>query len=134
MEICNNTNIPVIANLKLSIQANDKKVDATLFKRIVGSLRYVCNSRLDISYGVGMVSRFMSDLIQSHLATAKHILCYLKGTADFGLFFPKKSDSTDGVLRAWSYSDWCGDQVDRKNTYGYLFKYMGAPISWCSKK
>ncbi|RDX60905.1 Copia protein, partial [Mucuna pruriens] len=29
---------------------------------------------------------------------------------------------------------WCGDKVERKNTYGYLFKYLDAPISWCSKK
>ncbi|BAU01092.1 hypothetical protein VIGAN_11025000, partial [Vigna angularis var. angularis] len=115
MEGCNNANVPVIENTKMFIQADDKKVDATLFKQIVGSLRYVCNSRPDISYGVGLVSRFMSDPRQSHISTAKHILRYLKGTIEFGLYFPKKTDGINGVLKAWSDSDWCGDQMDRKS-------------------
>ncbi|XP_052724604.1 secreted RxLR effector protein 161-like [Vigna angularis] len=134
MEGCNSANVPVLANTKLSIQADDKKADATLFKQIVGSLRYVCNSRPDISYCVGLVSRFMSDPRQSHLSTAKHILPYLKGTIDFGLCFPKKTDRMTGVLKAWSDSDWCGDQKDRKSTFGYVIKYMGAWFSCCSKK
>ena len=31
-------------------------------------------------------------------------------------------------------SYWCGDKVDRRSTFRYLFKYLGSPISWCSKK
>ena len=31
-------------------------------------------------------------------------------------------------------SDWCGDKSDRKNTLGYIFKFLKAPISWCFKK
>lgn len=34
----------------------------------------------------------------------------------------------------YSDSDWCGDRVGRRSTYGYLFKLLGSPISWCSKK
>ena len=40
----------------------------------------------------------------------------------------------EDYLEAWSDSDWCGDKVGRKSTYGYFFKYLKAPISWCSKK
>ncbi|WVY90763.1 hypothetical protein V8G54_036277 [Vigna mungo] len=134
MEKCNSTTIPVMTNLRLTDHLEEKKVDATLYKQIVGSLRYICNSRPDISYGVGLISRFMSDPRQSHLAAAKHVLRYLKGTADFGLFFPKKCDNVKRALEAWYDADWCGDKVDRKSTFGYLFKYMGATISWCSKK
>ncbi|WVZ21733.1 hypothetical protein V8G54_000277 [Vigna mungo] len=131
---CNCTTIPVIANLKLTSQQEETKVDATLYKQIVGTLRYICNTRPDISYGVGLISRFMHDPRQSHLAAAKHILRYLKGTVDFGLLFPKKSESTHGTLEAWCDADWSGDPIDRKSTFGYLFKWMGASISWCSKK
>ncbi|XP_017441208.1 secreted RxLR effector protein 161-like [Vigna angularis] len=123
-----------MVNLKLSSQEKESKVDATLFKQLVGSLRYMCNSRPNISFGVRLVSRFMHDPRQSHPAAAKHILCYLKGTTNYDLLFPKKFDSMSGVLEAWCDSDWSGDQVDRKSTYGYLFKCMGASISWCSKK
>jgi hypothetical protein len=34
----------------------------------------------------------------------------------------------------YSDSDWCGDGVDRRITSGYLFKYLGIPIAWYSKK
>ncbi|XP_047147225.1 secreted RxLR effector protein 161-like [Vigna umbellata] len=134
MENCNNVSIPVISNLKLTDQGDEKKVDATLYIQIVGSLRYIYNSRPDISYGVGLVSRFMNEPRLSDMSTAKHILRYLKGTTYFGLLFPKKTNNVEGVLEVWCDSDWCGDKVDRKSTFDYLFKYMGAPISWCSKK
>ena len=35
---------------------------------------------------------------------------------------------------SYSDSDWCGDKVDRRNTSEYLFKFLGGPISWSSKK
>ncbi|XP_017423576.1 uncharacterized mitochondrial protein AtMg00810-like [Vigna angularis] len=131
---CNNTVVPIMVNLKLSNLEEERKVDATLFKQIVGSLRFLCNSRPNINFAVGLVSRFMSDLRHTHRITAKHILRYLKATTDFGLFFPKGYNSLNRVLEAWSDSDWCGDQVERKSTHGYLFKYGGASISWCSRK
>lgn len=98
--------------MKLTEELDEKAVDATLFKQIIRSLRYLCNNRSDISYGVGLISRFMNDPRVSHMAATKHILRYLKGTIDFGLFFPRETN-----------------QVERKNTFGYLFKYMNAPIS-----
>lgn len=134
LKTCNNTSILVMANLKLSYQEEENKVDATLFKQIVGTLCYICNSRSDISFGVELISRFMHDPTHLHLSAAKHILRYLKGTTDYGILFPRKVDSTGGVLEAWCDADWSGDQVDRKSTFGYLFKLMGASKSWCSKK
>ncbi|XP_047159680.1 secreted RxLR effector protein 161-like [Vigna umbellata] len=118
-----------MANLQLTCQQEETKVDTTLFKQIVGTLRYICNSRLNISFGVGLVGKFMHDPRQSHLAAAKYIMRYLKGTTDYGLHFPRKVDSTYDILKAWCDADWSGDQVDRNNTFGYLFKLMGASIS-----
>ncbi|XP_014506257.1 uncharacterized protein LOC106766008 [Vigna radiata var. radiata] len=131
---CNSTSVSVMANTKLSLQHEETKVDATLFKQIVGTFRYICSSRPDISFGVGLVSRFMHDPRQSHITTAKHVVRYLKGTIDYGLYFPRKINETIGVLEAWCNADWSGDQVDRKSTFEYLFKLLGASISWCSKK
>jgi len=52
---------PIEANPKLEKCGEEEKVDATLFKKIVGSLRYLCNSRPDIGFSVGLVSRYMDD-------------------------------------------------------------------------
>ena len=34
----------------------------------------------------------------------------------------------------YSDSNWYGDKVDKRSTFGYLFKYLRGLISWCSKK
>ena len=69
-----------------------------------------------------------------HLTTAKRILRYVKGTLEYGVLFPRKTDQRTVSLLGYSDSDWCGDKTDRKSTTRYLFKFLGAPISWCSKK
>jgi len=38
------------------------------------------------------------------------------------------------LIEAYSDSDWCGDKVDRRSTFGYLFLFLNASVSWCSKK
>ena len=37
------------------------KVDATLYRSIIGGLRYLVHTRPDIAFTVGYVSRFMED-------------------------------------------------------------------------
>lgn len=87
---CNLAVTPVEVNLKLEKGGDEKAMDATVFKQMVGSLRYIYNSRPDISYGVGLVSRFMDDPRHSHLVAVKRILRYLKGTLEFGVLFPNE--------------------------------------------
>lgn len=129
MENCNEAVTPLESNCKLQLIESKNGVDSTLYKQIVGSLRFVCNGRPDIAFGVGLVSRFMTDPRISHMTAAKRILRYLKGTLDFGLLFPKSKEKLLAEVAAYSDSDWCGDQADRKSTSGYLFKFLGAPIS-----
>nr|KYP66622.1 Copia protein [Cajanus cajan] len=131
---CNAAVTPMETGLKLVSNSEEKQVNPTLFKQIVGSLRYLCNSRPDISFAVGMISRFMSDPRLSHLLAAKRVLRYIRGTLEFGLLFPKKHDQQKVELVGFSESDWSGDAEDRRSTAGYLFKFLGVPISWSSKK
>jgi len=67
---CNSSSSPTETNVKLVMNEEEEHVDPILFKQIVGSLRYLCNSRHDIAYAVGIISRFMSELRVSHLLTA----------------------------------------------------------------
>lgn len=128
---CNEAMTPTEVNLKVEAHKEEKPVNGTLYKQIVGSLRYVCNSRPDISFVVGVASRFMSDPRVPHLIMVKRVLRYLKGTMDYGILFPNRSEES---LTGFADSDWCGNKVDSKSTTGFIFRYAGAPISWCSKK
>jgi Reverse transcriptase (RNA-dependent DNA polymerase) len=56
MNECNPVNTPVESGTKLSRYDEGKMVDATLYRSLVGSLRYLTCTRPDIAYGVGLVS------------------------------------------------------------------------------
>jgi len=68
---------------------NDKrgKITFTTFKNLVGCLRYLTCTRLDILSGVGFMSRFMEILIMTHFRALKRILWYIKSVVDFSLFY-----------------------------------------------
>lgn len=58
MEICNVATTPT--KKKITASNNDEEeVDNIRYKQMVGSLRFLCNSRLDICFSVGVLSRFM---------------------------------------------------------------------------
>jgi len=72
--------------MKLSREGNENFVDSTLFKSLVGSLRYLTITRPDIVYGVGLVSCYMETPKESHWLAAKRIR-YIKVTLNLGLFY-----------------------------------------------
>ena len=133
MENCETAITLADTNQKLDSDSDGENVDATTFKQMVGSLRYLCNTIPDICYVVGIVSRFMSKPKWSHYQAAVRILRYVKGTLKYGVLFLSERKIESEFL-SYSESDWCRDRVDRRSTSGYLFKFLGGPISWCSKK
>ncbi|RDY08990.1 hypothetical protein CR513_06716, partial [Mucuna pruriens] len=118
-------------SLKLSRFDSGEKEDPTLFKSLVGSLRYLTSTRPDIMYAVGVVCRFMEAPTSTHMKAAKRILRYLKGTLDFGLFY---SSSNEFKLVEFCDSDFAGDVDDRKSTTGFVFFMGGCAFTWNSKK
>lgn len=122
MQNCNPAVTPMEPGLKLSKTSEGNKVNATLYKQIIGSLRYLCNTRPDIAYSVGVVSRFMEEPRETHLLAAKRILRYVKGSLDLGILFPvRMNEETKAEFLGFTDADWCGDQDDRKSTAGYIF-------------
>lgn len=75
---CNPVNTPMERGTKLSKFDDGEEVDFTLFKSLIGSLRYLTCTRSDILFPVGVLSRFMEAPTSTPLTVAKRILCYLK--------------------------------------------------------
>jgi hypothetical protein len=87
---CNPSNTPMEPRLKLSKSSSAPAVDSTQYRSIVGSLRYLVNSRPDLTYAVGYVSRFMESPTSEHMLAVKRILRYISRTLHFGCHYQRK--------------------------------------------
>ena len=119
------------ARLKLSKDGTTAEVDATEYRSVVGSLRYLVHTRPDISFAVGMVSHFMEKPRQEHMAAVKHLLRYIAGTVEFGLVYPKLL-GVDNSLTGYNDSDLGGDSDDRKSTTDIIFFLGTKAVAWQS--
>lgn len=112
---------------------DDEAISPAFMREAVGRLLYLARgTRPDIACIVGQLARFQTDPGVAHLCAIKRVLRYLKGTKQYGLFFP--AGQRDFQLRGYADSDHAGDTEDRKSTGGSIFFLGGAPITWRSKK
>jgi hypothetical protein len=132
MELCNMVCSPIVPGTRLSKDENGKSVDSTNFKQMVGCLMYLIATRPDMCYSICLIARYMERPTEIHLAAAKRILRYLKGTVNFGILY--RRGVLNQELKGWTDSDYAGDVDDRKSTSGYVFKLGSGAISWSSKK
>jgi hypothetical protein len=72
---------------------------------MIGSLLYVTTSKPYVMQVVGHVARFQETIKESHVLAVKRIFRYLKGTKEFGLWYPKGKDLS---LIAYTDADWVG--------------------------
>ncbi|GJZ39769.1 zinc finger, CCHC-type containing protein [Tanacetum coccineum] len=131
MSKCNPAKWPMDPKLQLTKDEGGKEVDPTKYRRIIGSLRYLINTRPDLSYSVGVVSKFMQSPRESHYAAVKKILRYLKGTTGYGLKYRKGGN---GKICGYSDSSHASDIEDRRGTTGMVFYYSQNPVTWASHK
>ena len=118
MEDCKLVSTPMIIGCKLSKDDESKEVDQRIYRSMIGSLLYVTTSRPDVMQAIGQVVRFQAAPKENHIITVKRIFSYLKGTLDFGIWYPKGNDLT---LIAYLDIDWAGCVDDRKSTSGTAF-------------
>ena len=118
MQDCRPMAMPMITKWKKIDASEDKEVDPTLYKQLIGSLMYLVNTRPNICYVVNTLSQFMVEPKRAHWAVAKHILRYVRGTVNFGLRYTKGDDIK---LSGFTNANWAGSSVDRKSTTGYCF-------------
>lgn len=129
---CNPTKLPMDPKESLSKDEEGKPVDSTMFKSMIGGLRYLVHTRPDIASSVGVVSRYMERPTILHQLAAKRILRYVKGTLNFGLVY-KKTSSVNSIV-GYSDSDLGGHSDDRRSTGGMVFYLNSSLVSWGSQK
>ena len=88
---------------------------------MIGCLLYLIASCPNISFNVGVCTRFQANPKMSHLIAVKRIIKYVSGNSDFGLFYSKESNV---FLAGYSNADWAVNADDTKSTTGGCF-YVG---------
>jgi len=133
MVTCNACDTPMEPRLKLYKTKEGEVVEPTTYRSIIGSLRYIVNTRPDLAFSVGMVSRYMEAPGKAHWAAVKRILRYLKGTIGYGCKYGKGT-ALSPILLGYSDSDFAGGVEDRKSTTGVVFFLGGSLVTWASQK
>ena len=119
MSECNYTRFPMELGSKRNADKGGIPIDATEYRRMIGCLRYLLHTRPDLSYSVGLASRFMEKPTMMHTKSMKQIMRYLKGTIDLGLVYIQGGGT--GEIVGYTESDLGADLVERRSTGGMAF-------------
>lgn len=134
MSEANPVTVPMDPNAILVPAADDYQCEHAKKRRyqsIVGHLMYLmCCTRPDIAYSVSTLSRFCHNPSPIHIAAAKRVLRYLRGSTDYGLDYQRG----DIDLQGFTDAEFGSDKHDSKSIGGYVFKLGGMAVSWKSKK
>ena len=84
------------------------------------------NTRPDICFAVSLLARFSSSPTKRHWNGVKHILRYLRGTMDMGLFYSNESKSE---LIGYADAGYLSDPHKARSQTGYLFTCGDTAIS-----
>jgi hypothetical protein len=129
---CNSALTPMEERLKLSRDSTTEEVDATQYRRLVGSLRYLTHTRPDLAFSVGYVSWFMQRPTTEHQQAVKRIIRYVAGILNHNLYYLRCPG--EAHLVRYSDSDHVGDIDTSKSTSGILFFFGKCLVSWQSVK
>ncbi|KAL0665012.1 hypothetical protein Bca4012_101850 [Brassica carinata] len=98
----------------------------------IGALMYLAShTRPDICFAVNLLSRFSSCPTQRHWNEIKHVLRYLQGTKDLGLFYINQNKED---LVGFADAGYLSDPHNARSQTGYIFTHGGTTISWRSMK
>jgi len=105
--------------------------DPGRYKRLIGKLIYLTVTKPDITFAVGILSRFMHKLRETHWLAAMRVLAYIKSCPGKGLVYRKH-----GHVHIFGYSDsgYAGHREDKKYITGYYTFVGGNLVTWRSKK
>ena len=103
------------------------------YREAVGSLMYLAiATRPDISYAVGVLSRFSTNPGPAHWKAVKHLFRYLQGTKDLKLTYSPDCQS-QSIFSTFSDADFAGNPDNLRSTSGYVIKMGTGAISWASR-
>ncbi|GJY48909.1 ribonuclease H-like domain, reverse transcriptase, RNA-dependent DNA polymerase [Tanacetum coccineum] len=128
---CNETLIPMDPGTRLTKITEGTMVNSTEYRSLIGCLRYLLHTRPDLSYSVGLLSRFMQEPREQHMKAIRQVLRYVQGTKDHGITYKHNGGNK---IHGYSDSSYGVNTQEGKGTTGIIFYYGESPISWSTQK
>lgn len=131
--------IPIDPKIQYSVDMydinDDNEVSGELpYRQALGALLYATQAvRLDGSYAVSRLVRYMNSYTSAHWRGVQQLLRYFSGTKDMVITYGSdltKMNTIEGFVDA----DWAADIDTRRSQTGFVFYLNGGPVSWQSKK
>ncbi|KPJ07592.1 Copia protein [Papilio machaon] len=135
MSDCKSVKTPMDTNVTFEHDTLDKSstLSDVPYQEIVGCLLYISQiTRPDISFVIGMLSKYNNKPEMSHWIALKRVMRYLKGTEGYKLTY--KCNSGENMSHGYCDADWASSEDDRRSCTGYTFLFQGGAISWNSKR
>nr|GEY96397.1 retrovirus-related Pol polyprotein from transposon TNT 1-94 [Tanacetum cinerariifolium] len=130
-ESCDPVDTSMVEKSKLDEDKKGKAIDPSHYCGIIGTLFYLTASRPDLQFAICICARYQARPTKKHVHAVKRIFQYLRGTINWGLWYPK--DSFVG-LTVFANADHAGCQDTRRSTSGSV-QFLGERlISWSSKR
>ena len=117
---------------KINFVKNEENPKSQLkYAKIIGCLMYATTcTRLDITCGIGILSRYTSNPSRLYWRGVTRILKYLKATKDYDLCYTGYTS----ILERFLDASWTTNKDDHSSISGWIFIFGGGAISWGSKK
>lgn len=87
LDTCKQKATPLVFNEKISKEDGEKSENPSIYRSTVGSLLYLTETRPDIMFSVGLLSRFATFPSNVHTGIAKVVIGYLHGTKDHDIWY-----------------------------------------------
>lgn len=123
--------IPVEQNHQLASDKGPLFSDPQKYRRLVGRLVYLSNTRPELCYAIHLLSQFMKAPHVAHWDAALRVVRFLKGCPGQGILL--RSDSSL-KLSVYVDADWSTCPITRRSLSAFVVLLGGNPISWRTKK
>ncbi|XP_014499197.1 uncharacterized protein LOC106760248 [Vigna radiata var. radiata] len=121
---CKRSSTPFLSDTSPLYKMDNYLEDPGPYKRLIGKLLYLTNTRPNLCFFINLPSQFMQSPTNYHHWAVQHILRYIKSKPLEGLFFVADSPLH---LKAFSDSDWATCPNIRRSTTGFCV-FLGSSL------
>ncbi|KAG7585027.1 GAG-pre-integrase domain [Arabidopsis thaliana x Arabidopsis arenosa] len=122
---------PLAQHHKLALATGDLMSEPSRYRRLIGRLIYLGNTRPELSYVIHILAQFMNAPKQDHWEAALRVVCYLKHSPGQGILLKA---NTPLILNAWCDADHAACPVTSRSLTGWFIQLGDSPLSWKTRK